>query len=177
MGFPTPLHNDASSKVDALNAFRWTDALARLPNTNVSLAWSSNNPGYQSGAIAGVVIAARLGWFGGYDWVIRVNPDVVFEDSKFLETHLRQQNTSAVLAQCKTCSQAGIVTHTDFFAARPLAMDHTKWASHKNAEVASTHVFQATVDRHRAVTFPKGTDTCQCRVMNHGIVHQHDFCM
>ena len=166
------------SNIVARGTQLWVRALSSLPNANVSLAWMRNNPGYQQGAIYSVVLATRLGWFGEYDWVIRVNPDVVFENAMFLEAHLWQSNTSAVLSQCRTRVRgpAGLVIHTDFFAARPLAMDNTKWKGHVNAEVASTHVFKSIVDSQRAVVFQKGTSNYQCRVMNNGIVHQHDFC-
>mmetsp|Transcript_67931 Transcript_67931/g.127296 ORF Transcript_67931/g.127296 Transcript_67931/m.127296 type:complete len:217 (+) Transcript_67931:145-795(+) len=171
------------SEIEESAALRWIGALSGLPNANASLAWMGNNPGYQQGAIYSVILAVRLGWFGEYDWVIRVNPDVIFENAMFLEAHLWQSNTSAVLAQCYPASNI----HTDFFAARPLAMDNTKWwcpiGAHKwlpphfgNAERAATKVFKSIMDDQRAVLFPKGTTHMHCRVTNHGIIHQHDFC-
>ena len=34
-----------------------------------------HNPGYQGGAILSLVVDYKKGWFEGYDWVVRVNPD------------------------------------------------------------------------------------------------------
>ena len=57
----------------------WIEALLRLPNANVSLAWRALNPGLQRVVTGAALLAARRGWFAGYDWVVRANPDVVFE--------------------------------------------------------------------------------------------------
>ena len=140
----------------------------------MSMIWSSHNPGYQEGAIYAVALAPRRGWFDSYEWVIRVNPDVVFEDASYLEARLHDRNTSAVLAECG--KRVGEKIHTDFFAARPRIMNRLKWASDSNAEKAAAAVFRSVIRTSRAAVFYKGRADKQCRVSNNGIIHEHALC-
>ena len=102
----------------------WAHALAALPVRNVTLAWTRWNPGYQEGAMAAVMVAARQGWFDSYAWVVRANPDVRIEDASFLAARLRKPTVDAVLVRCRPRAPS---ICTDFFAARPSAMNHSAW--------------------------------------------------
>ena len=153
-------------------ASRWAHALALLPNKNVSLAWSNHNPSKQEGASLAIVTALENGWFAGYDWIIRVNLDVVVKESAFLESKLLQANTSAVLAIC-AYNQFNYVP-TDFFASRPQEMAAVPWTTKGNAERAATAVFKPAIDEGRAVTFDKKNGQT-CRVRNMGIFHEHQL--
>ena len=46
-----------------------------------------------------MVVAARLGWFDAYEWVVRSNPDVTIADASALEGAMRT-STAAVLFTC-----------------------------------------------------------------------------
>lgn len=165
--------------------FEWAEALTRLPNANVSLAWRAFNPGYQQGAKEGMAYPVRHGWFDAYDWVIRVNPDVVIMDATFLETKLRETNTTAVLVKCVRWRNRTTVfdtrIHTDFFAARPPSMDSKHWLGRMptNAESTATLAFASAIKRKEAFVFDNGNIKGICRVINkdYGIIHEHTLCM
>ena len=42
------------------------------------------NPGKRNGAMLPLQMAEREGWFDGYDWVIRLNPDVIIRSDAHL---------------------------------------------------------------------------------------------
>lgn len=108
----------------------WRAAASRLPNPSVRLS-TVLNPGYQEGAIMAMDEALRHGWFDGYDWVVRLNPDVMVVDEQPLVAFLQQPWTRGVFANCqyeplRNCTDvargrgcADGVMHTDFFAFRP----------------------------------------------------------
>ena len=74
--------------------------------------------------MAAVLVAARKGWFDRYAWIIRANPDVRIEDASFLAARLRKPTVDAVLVRCRPRAPS---ICTDFFAARPSAMNHSAW--------------------------------------------------
>ena len=54
-----------------------------LPNRNATIFFSVFNPGYQDGAKYAMHVALTSGWFDAYEWVVRINPDVmVFDESR-----------------------------------------------------------------------------------------------
>ena len=131
--WPNALHASIFSEADVLtyagcrgatSPSAWAHALAALPVRNVTLAWTRWNPGYQEGAMAAVMVAARKGWFDSYAWVVRTNPDVRIEDASFLAARLRKPTVDAVLVRCRPRAPS---ICTDFFAARPSATNHSAW--------------------------------------------------
>ena len=61
-----------NTKIDA-----WRKAAAALNNGRLEVSPDEvGNHGYQSGAMYAMWIPLAKGWFEGYDWVIRINPDV-----------------------------------------------------------------------------------------------------
>ena len=78
-----------------------------------------DNPGYQEGAMAALSDATREGWFSGYDWVIRVNPDVIIRDDTFMVDVMENDpNATGLLINCRSPTRPPII-HTDFFAIKP----------------------------------------------------------
>ena len=131
--WPTALRKSVLAEADVLtyagcrgatSPSAWAHALAALPVRNVTLAWTRWNPGYQEGAMAAVMVAARKGWFDSYAWILRANPDVRIEDASFLAARLRKPTVDAVLVRCRPRAPS---ICTDFFAARPSAMNHSAW--------------------------------------------------
>ena len=54
----------------------------------------------QMGAILALSEAEARGWFDGYDWVVRLNPDVIVSEDRFLRTHMARDGIDdAVLAE------------------------------------------------------------------------------
>jgi len=95
----------------------------------------------QAGAMEALTRAALLQWFDGYDWVIRVNPDVIVRDDTFLlKTMKNDRNATALLINCDW-KQKGIRAHTDFFALKPEALPPFAFVkpSNPNAEYSFTN--------------------------------------
>jgi hypothetical protein len=93
------------------------------------------NPGYQEGAILALVEAYRNRWFEDYDWVVRVNPDVVIRDDTFLLQTMEDDSVSGIFDDCleKACPAGrkcvDRLIHTDFFAIRPSAISRDEDSS------------------------------------------------
>jgi len=91
--------------------------------------YQKENKGYNEGAKAALSDAMRMGWWKGYDWIIRVNPDVIIRDDRYLRQVMEKQQqeeqnsttTSAILVNCIANDRNPIV-HTDFFALNPSAL-------------------------------------------------------
>jgi hypothetical protein len=99
------------------------------------------NPGYQEGAMAALTDAAREGWFNGYDWVIRVNADVIIRNDTFLlDVMQNDPNATALLVNCLPSNDRPIV-QTDFFAIKPGALAPNTFLNSNinNAERAFTN--------------------------------------
>ena len=138
------------------------------------------------GAIASVVVAARKGWFEGYAWIIRANADVRFEDASFLEAAMR--SSTAVLERCCPRDNERLQAHdaicTDFFAARPRAMNHTAWLAgprlhgRVHNEWAAALVFRQAVDDGTATVWDieDAYRSPACRVGGRGVFHDHAYC-
>ena len=76
-----------------------------------------DNPGYNSGAKAALSDARKEGWFEGYDWVFRMNPDVIVRNDSFiLDVMQTDSNAAGILIKCSGYA------HTDFFAIKPNAL-------------------------------------------------------
>ena len=84
------------------------------------------NPGYQSGAVQawkdafGAVNGTKGKWFKGYDWVIRLNPDVLIFDDKWLLATMHNSSIDGIFQNCGNCR-----VHSDFLAIRPEVVNHT----------------------------------------------------
>lgn len=101
-------------------------AVRSLPNINITIRFVAN-PGYQSGAVKAMIDGHVNGWFASYDWVIRLNPDVIVYDETRLATAMQNKGCFAVLSNCASVEEGAIVM-SDFFAFRPkLAAHGKKW--------------------------------------------------
>ena len=130
-----------------------------------------------------MMIAARRGWFDRYAWIVRANPDVRLEDTSFLAAEM--QRSTAVLERCCPRNTSHPAICTDFFAARPTAMNHSAWAHgprllgrRVHNEWAAALVFQSAIESGRATVWEidDAYRTSGCRVGGHGIYHDHAFC-
>jgi hypothetical protein len=100
-----------------------------------------DNQGYNQGAMAALSDATKEGWFSGYDWVIRVNPDVIIRDSTFmLDVMQNDPNATGLLINCVKSERSPII-HTDFFAIKPEVLPKGTFLNpvKPNAERAFTH--------------------------------------
>lgn len=72
----------------------------------------------RTGAIMAIYEAVTEKYFEGYDWVIRVNPDVLIRDDTFFRHTMSDPGLSALLINCVGMSRKKYL-HSDFFAVRP----------------------------------------------------------
>ena len=119
-------------------------------------------------------------------WIIRANADVRFEDTSFLTAAMR--TSTAVLERCCPRDNERLQAHdaicTDFFAARPRAMNHTAWIAgprlhgRVHNEWAAALVFRAAIDRGRATVWDvaEAYRSPACRVGGMGVFHDHAYC-
>lgn len=144
---------------------RWRLAVQKL-KVNATLYHDASNPGYQQGAMRAAHMLVTNGWWRGYDWVVRLNPDVLIYDDTYLEKFFQQQELSAVLASCEHF--LGAKVHSDFFAVRPSRLPQDSfadWETYRGtAEYQATKVFQSIMQRkEHAWLLPENMDRA-CRV-------------
>jgi len=145
-----------------------------------------NNPGYQEGAMKAAHVGFSSGWFRGYDWVIRVNPDVVIYDESLVWPLMEKAENWGVFVACyEDCEDhsgcAPNQTHTDFFAVRPSRVPRdafADWPTAHNAERQATAAFKdiyaAKADVYLPWKWPTGYGGC--RVHGGGVWHSVHFC-
>ena len=142
-----------------------------------------DNLGYQAGAIAALSDATKEGWFSGYDWVIRVNPDVIIRDSTFmLDVMQNDPNATGLLINCLDSERKPII-HADFFAIKPEVLSKDAFLNPvtRNAERAFTHDIREAILEKGGQRYVPGSHPEQsiCRA-GHGrkigethVVHYH----
>ena len=105
---------------------QWNATIRALPNPNITYIRSSYNPGHQSGAKWAMYAGVKQGWFSDqYDWIVRLNPDVMVLDERPLVGLLQSSRSQAVFLAMKnvTCSTSyGHGVETDIYAFRPGAI-------------------------------------------------------
>jgi len=154
---------------------RWRSAIGKL-GVNATLQHDPTNPGYQAGAMRAMHVLMQNGWWRGYDWVVRLYPDVLIYDDAYLQKFFLDPKLSAVLANCgqhivrdpHQNKRGGLgKVHTDFFAMRPSRIPEAAfadWNKAENAEVQATGVFWDIIERKEcAWLLPSNLDKA-CRI-------------
>jgi len=153
-----------------------------FPGKNVTVKSTNSNLGYQKGAMLPVERGLSEHWFSGYDWVIRVNPDVIIlEDDWLIETML-DQKAGGIFADCKDrcrtpfCTTSS--TNSDFFAFRLTDMPSnafSRWSNASSAETQAKLAFFhiAASGRDRWVGGTSQTGTCRVRGRSVPVLHSH----
>ena len=96
-----------------------TGERARTPTTRPSSSSPSQSLSVSASAAGalGLDTAEREGWWSGYDWVVRLNPDVIIRDDAFLRTQMARDDVDAIVANCNKGRVVRVMT--DFTAWRP----------------------------------------------------------
>jgi len=161
--------------------------LAAWPNPRKSLQFD-DNPGYQRGAMKAMWDAVRERWFKGYDWVIRINPDVLIYDEKPTLRLMEPASTWAVLCNCRhpprdSCLSSGCtigVVHTDFLVVRPEKLRGDAFADWRTfrdiAEMQAAQALKNIVDAKADAWLMPRNELKVCRVNGQGLWHQHLSC-
>jgi hypothetical protein len=151
----------------------------------------TENPGYQEGAILAFTEAIENHWFDKYDWVIRVNPDVLIRDDSFLLERFEDSRVHGIFVDCldRDCPTGNKcfdrVIQTDFFAVRPnaispIAVRETKKTFYGigGAEPMANEALASIVKDGADAWVPgAGPQRGECRVVGKSspVIHTHDF--
>ena len=147
-------------------------AAVSFPNKNVTIKYI-NNVGYQQGAVEVMVDGLEEGWFNGYDWVIRLNPDTMIYDDTRLASYINNNTCTVVLANG---DNRGILVLSDFFAFRPDRVDYSRWDrayTSAHAETWTTKAFSYLVSSNQHMWIQATPAWCMWRVSQADIVHAH----
>lgn len=135
----------------------------------------------QYGANMAVQLGFSQGWFAEYDWVIRINPDVLIRQSDFIMEHMQDDAVDGIFALC------GSKLNTDFFVVRPSAVQNHSAAfapppetNILNAELTARRNFQHILDQKRARHMPDldpMLGKCRVRGERAPVYHAHDSCL
>jgi len=146
-----------------------------------------NNHGYQQGAIGAVRDLVRYKWARGYDWVVRVNPDVIIRSDKWLLERMSMPKVHGIFDDCndnpcKTSRCVKNVIMTDFFAVRSqyLLREYVEpiVPINNNAEWHATIYFKDIVEAGFDAWVPNtGPHHGSCRIggKNSPVVHNHGY--
>lgn len=139
----------------------------------------------QAGAIKAMIDPWEQGWFKAYDWVIRLNPDVLIRNETWLldtmMNALDNDDKSGPVALAVFC-HAWKKLHTDFIAFRPNLMVFDDFlnetVNHRdNAEMHMTRALARFSEQGRVEFIPGFVQKPACRVMGPKapIIHHHDL--
>jgi hypothetical protein len=163
-----------------------TSTFSLNPNCTVV---NFQNPGYQLGANLAMFWGIDSGAFDGYEWIIRLNPDVLILDDTWIHESIRNNDIDAILVDCydicsvNNCTAAQVLVHTDFFAVRPRVLkkgsfNATTMERIGNAEHVTTYEFQHILSSGRHRWLPgAGPMQANCRVQGEQspVIHTHDL--
>ena len=154
------------------------------PQKNITVA-KYVNEGYQEGAISALMTAVEKRWFSNYDWVIRVNPDVIIRNETWIVSQmLNKKKIRGILVDCRDQNLTEPIPkiHTDFFAIRPEHLPMPErlraYKSMKNAEYHATFLFENIWANGHAVVLPDNDPSwsfCRVRGNRSSVVHDHEW--
>ena len=170
-----------------LNAWKF---VTKKIKSNASFQYQKLNPGYQEGAMKAMYDLNYNQWGRQYDWVIRLNPDVLIYDDSYFLPLIQSSTISAILGSCQYKKSENFSSfffsnqswiHTDFFAIRPHKLkqkDFSDWKTAKNAETQAKHIFLPLIKKGEVAWLqPKTANRKQgCRMLGNGVWHSHDSC-
>ena len=159
--------------LDPLFKKKWEHAVSLLSFQKSTFIHDDWNPGYHEGAMYAIAHAQEQGWWDSYDWVIRLNPDVIIYDAYILKRMLQYTSVWAIFANCWP-SLDRIQIHTDFFAIRPEHLPRnafSDWKNEKSAEKHATKVFVPLFVKNNRCGWIISRGTRTCRVNGNGLWH------
>ena len=145
------LGTETNTKTNAFSSWFQTKSMIQQQKKAMSII-------KQSGAMDALQQAAKHNWFQNYDWIIRLNPDVIIRnDTWMLDTILHDPSASGLFINCfQEYPNRGYKLHTDFFAirTRDLPRGAFQHPQSRNAEMAFTMDVQENIldqKKHRWV--------------------------
>ena len=137
------------------------------------------NAGYQGGAMLAMHTLLSKGWQRDYDWVIRLNPDVLVYDDSYLDSFFRSPYLNTVLANCHggtLQNQGTVAVMSDFFAFRPEHIPSNafaNWQEEHSAEEQVTRVFNDSISFKTCAWLLPHQNSFTCRTRGNGVWHWH----
>ena len=158
---------------------------ATFPGQNISVQ-IRQNIGYQHGAILALEEALKNKWFNGYDWVIRLNPDVIIRNDTWIQKTMNDPNIDGIFVKCFDWSDPRNKTlkvHTDFSIFRPAALSLSNILSppyyrYLNAESVFREKVAPILEsgRYKDLEGPEWSGRhCKVRGRNSPVLHEHDY--
>lgn len=146
-------------------------SISVFPNQYIRIRYF-DNPGYQQGAVKSMIDGLHEDWFTGYDWVIRLNPDVMIFDDTRLVSAMSNSSYHLIGSTCK----AGLMT--DFVAFRPSQVEYKRWNQEWNvekimAEVWSSTAFRNILNSNKVFWLQNTPNISSCRIIQFDILHDH----
>lgn len=164
--------------------------LSMLPFRNTIIKLYKNT-GYQNGALQAMKDPFLLlkknetTWFDAYDWVIRVNLDVLIRYDAWLIETMLNKSIDGIFHDCKDYRypEHGLFwqLHTDFHAFRPSAINPVAFLGedHNNAERHASIGFRSIYDSGRFAFVKGGVNPFpgECRIegLYSPVLHDHTF--
>ena len=155
---------------------------------NVTIPDAKQNAGYQEGAIQAISDALENNWFTPYDWIIRVNPDVIIRnDTWIIHQMLNPSNVGAILVDCsdKYLNTAQAKVHTDFsifqpkYIKIPSSSEEIKDLERMtNAEKKFTKLMEEVLTTGKAAILPDNDPNhgfCRVQGDKSSVVHDHTW--
>jgi hypothetical protein len=137
------------------------------------------NPGYQAGAMQALQVGTQCAWWNGYNWVVRVNPDVIIRNDKWLTDTMARSDVDAIVVDCFKGRNSGPNFHTDFSVFRPQAVDldallRVNPNSERHYTAAIQPIFKA--GRYRELPgYDNPRGICRVRGQWSPVIHEHSF--
>jgi len=158
----------------------------REPAVHSSTSWKQKNRLKQAGAKRAMLDPFpkhdnESSWFASYDWVIRLNADVLLRRDDWLLETIHNDTVDGIFVTCPLTSTNPSVRklHSDFLAFRPSAVNHTLLWEHariQNAEEHLTKSFQHILESKRYTLVPgtrANSVVCRTSGVLSPVVHNH----
>ena len=134
------------------------------------------------GAMQAMVDAEQNGWMNGYDWVLRINPDVIIKNDTWLRATMNNPEVDGIFTDCysRNCNRFCMnnLYHSDFFAFRPHTIPFPSFSETKgvNTEKHLTTIFRKFIAKKGRDRWLQGSkQRGQCRVIHRDIIHDHAY--
>jgi hypothetical protein len=114
---------DGTHELEVLANFTRQEEIATQKSKKAAKLIEVKSTAKQWGANMAMSVAVSAGWFQSYDWVVRLNPDVLIRQSDFIVDHLDDSSVDAIVARCDFEK-----IDTDFFTVRPSALQPNAFA-------------------------------------------------
>ena len=151
------------------------------------LAIPGSRKAKQEGAISAMTSASEHGDFKGYEWVIRLNPDVIIQDDAWMLDVMKNDIEAMLLySRCKSEEDMEDIINTDFFILRTGRLPTDIFLDNHGEDCAERiftkqmgQIFQTGAHRHiPGVSDNTGTCRVTSKILDDPgsapVVHYHD---